>query len=90
MVNGALHSRFCSLDLGFEQFDPLRAFLDREGIEVLLAQLGGEIVLATGEVFVGIHRATKVGGRGFLVNADCDGWENYVAYLFWRKHAHRA
>ena len=65
MVNGALHSRFCSLDLGFEQRDALLAFLDREGVEVLLAQLGSQIVLATRQIFVGVHRASNVDpGRG--------------------------
>ena len=65
MVNGALHPRFCPEDFGFEQGDTLFAFLDRIGIEILLAQLGREIVLATGKIFVGIHRARSVDpGRG--------------------------
>lgn len=55
MVNGALHPRFCSLDFGFEQRDALLAFLDRERVEVLLAQLGGQIVLATRQIFIGVH-----------------------------------
>ncbi len=57
MVNGALHSRPGPFDLGFEQGDALLAFLDREGIEVLLAELGGKIVLATRQIFVGVHGA---------------------------------
>jgi hypothetical protein len=73
MVNGALHSRFCSDDLGFEQLDALLQLLDRERIEVLPAQLGSQIVLATRKVFVGVHRRHSVGWRAFLVNADCDG-----------------
>lgn len=69
MVNGALHSRFCSLDLGFEQRDALLAFLDRERVEVLLAQLGGQIVLATRKIFVGVHRVSSVDrGRGDVNN----------------------
>ena len=60
MVNGALHSRFCANDLGFQQRDALLKLLDREGVEVLLAQLGGQIVLTTRKVFVGVHRASKV------------------------------
>ena len=82
MVNGALHSYPCPRDLGLEQCDPLFAFLDRKGVEVLLAQLGGEIVLATGKIFVGIHRVGKVGGRGWLVNPGCDERGNYVAEVF--------
>ena len=60
MVNGALHSRFCPDDLGFEQRDTLLKLLDREGVEVLLAQLDRQIVLTTRKVFVGVHRASKV------------------------------
>ena len=69
MVNGALHSRSCSLDLGFEQRDALGAFLDREGVEVLLAQLGGQIVLATRQIFIGVHGASVDRGRGDVNNA---------------------
>jgi hypothetical protein len=69
MVNGALHSRFCSLDLGFEQRDALLAFLDREGVEVLLAQLGGQIVLATRQIFIGVHGHSVDRGRSDVNNA---------------------
>jgi len=41
VVNGALNFAFAARDLGFEQFDPLAQLVDREGIEILLAQLGG-------------------------------------------------
>ena len=36
MVNGALHSRLCSFDLGFEQSDALLALLDREGVDAIV------------------------------------------------------
>ena len=59
MVNGALHSRFCANNLGFEQRYALLAFLDRIGVEILLAQLSDQIVLATRQIFVGVHRAKQ-------------------------------
>jgi len=55
MVNGALHPRFCPEDFSLEQSDTFLAFLDRIGVEVLLAQLGGQIVLATRQIFVCVH-----------------------------------
>ena len=64
MVNGALHSQLCSLDFGFEQGDALLAFLDREGVEVLLAQLGCQVVLATRQIFIGVHGHSVDRGRG--------------------------
>ena len=60
MVNGAFFSRSGPGDLRLEQLDAFLQFLDRERIEILLAQLLGEIVLATRKVFVGFHRATNV------------------------------
>jgi hypothetical protein len=69
MVNGALHSQLCSLDFGFEQGDALRAFLDREGVEVLLAQLGGQIVLATRQIFIGVHGPSVDRGGRHVNNA---------------------
>ena len=68
MVNGALHSQLCSLDLGFEQKDAFLAFLDRKGVEVLLAQLGGQIVLATRQIFIGVHGASVDRGRPHVNN----------------------
>jgi len=70
MVNGALHSHFCSNDLGFEQRDALLEFLDRKRVEVLLAKLGRQIVLATRKIFVGVHRASSVDrGQGDVNNS---------------------
>ena len=60
MVNGAFNPCFASSDLRFEQRDALLELLDREGVEVLLAQLDRQIVLTTRKIFVGVHRASKV------------------------------
>ncbi len=69
MVNGAFNPRFASRDLGFEQRDALLQLLDRKRVEVLLAQLGSQIVLATRKIFVGVHRASSVDrGRGDVNN----------------------
>jgi len=55
MVNSAFKPRLCSNDFGLEQGDALFQLLDRKGIEVLLAQLGSQIVLATRQIFIGVH-----------------------------------
>jgi hypothetical protein len=55
MVNGVLNLCMTSRDFGFEQPDARVEFVDRKRVEVLLAQLGGEVVLATRQVFVCVH-----------------------------------
>ena len=75
MVNGALHSRFCADDLRFEQRDALLAFLDRIGVEVLLAQLSNQIVLATRKIFVGVHRPSSVDRGWSDVNMTSGSYE---------------
>ena len=69
MVNGAFNPGFASRDLGLEQRDPLLQLLDRIGIEVLLAQLGDEVVLATRQIFVGVHGPSVDRGKGDVNNA---------------------
>jgi hypothetical protein len=55
MVNGAFKPRFAPRDLGLELLDALVKLLDRKRIEVLRRQLAEQIVLATRQIFVGVH-----------------------------------
>lgn len=64
MVNGTLYFFFAPHDLGFEQGDALAQFIDRIGVEILFAELGGEVVLATRQVFFGVHPGNVDRGRG--------------------------
>jgi len=68
MVNGAFNPRFASRDLGLEQRDALLQFLDRKGIEVLLAQLSREIVPATRQIFIGVHGPSVDRGKRHVNN----------------------
>jgi len=51
----ALHMRFDARDLGLQPFDPFLQFLDREGVEILPAELGQRILRFVGEEIVEIH-----------------------------------
>ncbi len=68
MINGALDPGAGPRDLGLEQRDALVQLLDRERIEILAAQLGDQIVLATRKIFVGVHRSRSVDRRRVDVN----------------------
>jgi hypothetical protein len=52
---GALHMGFDAGDLGSEPFDALLQLLDREGIEVLLAERDQRIIRLAWEKVVQIH-----------------------------------
>ena len=64
MVNCILN--FCTRprDLGLEQSDALIELVHRKRIEVLLAQLGSKVVLATRQVFFCVHALNVDPGRG--------------------------
>jgi len=64
MINGALHLDAAPFDLGFEQSDALLQFLDRIGVEVLLAELLGKIVLAARKIFICVHHCQALTGGG--------------------------
>jgi hypothetical protein len=64
VVNGVLNLCFAPRDFGLEQFDPFVQFVDRIGVEVLLAQLRREIVVATRQIFVGVHAVNVDPDRG--------------------------
>lgn len=68
MVNGAFNPRFASGDLRLEQRNALVKLVDRIGVEVLLAQLGNQIVLATRQIFVGVHGPSVDRGRRHVNN----------------------
>jgi len=55
MVNGVLNFTFAPRDFAFQQRDALTQLVDRQRVKILLAQLGGKVVLATRKVFVGLH-----------------------------------
>jgi hypothetical protein len=52
---GALHMGFDAGDLGFEGFDALLQLLDRQRVEVLLAQRDQRVVRLAREEVVQIH-----------------------------------
>jgi hypothetical protein len=52
---GALHMGFDPGDLGFEPFDALLQLLDRQRVEVLLAQRDQRVVRLAREKLVQIH-----------------------------------
>jgi hypothetical protein len=58
VINGAVDPRARSRDLGLEQRDPLLQFLDRQGIEILLRELGDQIARLPGQGVVDIHPAS--------------------------------
>lgn len=64
MVNGVLNFAFTPRNFACQQRDAFVQLIDRERIEVLLAQLGGEVVLATRQVFVCVHAVNVDPGRG--------------------------
>ena len=59
MVNGAFNPRFASRDLCLEHCDAFVKLLDRKRIEVLRSQLAEQIVLATRQIFVGVHGSQR-------------------------------
>lgn len=57
---------FCTRprDLGFEKADAVVQFVDRQRVEILLAELFGEVVLAARQVFVCVHVQNVDPGKG--------------------------
>ena len=64
MVNGAFALYADASDFGLEQGDPFVELVDRIGIEVLPGQLRHQIVLATRQIFVGVHAGSVDRGQG--------------------------
>lgn len=60
MINRAVDPGPGPGDFGLEQRDALVQLLDGERIEVLAAQLGDQVVLATRKILVGVHRTGSV------------------------------
>ena len=56
MSLGSLHMGFHARDLFLQRFDPRHKLLDRQRIEILLAELGQRILRLVGEEVVQIHR----------------------------------
>gem|GEM_PF-1731912 len=54
---------FAPRNFAFQKGDAFVQLVDRKRVEILFAQLGGEVVLATRQVFVGVHAANVDPGR---------------------------
>jgi len=56
MSLGSLHVRIDTFNLGLERRDPLLQLVDRQGVEILLAQRDQRIVRLTWKEIVQVHR----------------------------------
>ena len=45
--------------IAFQQRDAFVQLVDRERVEILLAQLDREVVFATRQIFVGVHKGER-------------------------------
>ena len=59
MVNGVLNFAFAPRNFAFQQHDAFAQLVHRKRVEILLAKLLGEVVLATRKVFVGFHHGER-------------------------------
>ena len=63
MLNRVRNFGTTSCDLRLERGDARVEFVDREGIEVLPSEVAEQIVLATRQIFVGVHALNVDPGR---------------------------
>lgn len=68
MLNRVRNFGTTSCDLRLERGDARVEFVDREGIEVLPSEVAEQIVLATRQIFVGVHHPRSVDPAGGDVN----------------------
>jgi len=55
VVNGILNFAFAPRNFAFQQRDAFVELVHGKRVEVLLSELSGEVVLATRQIFVGVH-----------------------------------
>jgi hypothetical protein len=58
-----LNFAFAPRNFAFQQRDALVELVHRKRVEVLLPELRGEVVLATRQIFVGVHAVNVDPGR---------------------------